>query len=305
MEHSLPSATLGRTGIQVSRLGYGAGHRKPQDAANARVVHEGVLNAGITLIDTADCYGNSEELIGNFLSEKSSEYYVATKCGSSSGAKNVYDRHYATTQHVWTRKNCMRTMEASLLRLKTSTIDIMQLHNPTVTEAEEGELVDALVDMKKSGKVRWIGASTTIPDLETYLSWGVFDIFQIPYSALERDHEEWITKASQAGAGILVRGGVALGEPGIGKGTSERWDKFTEAGLDQLRDPDEDRTSFMLRFTLTHPHAHCIIVGTTSLEHLQKNVTAVLKGPLSADIYDEAKRRLDAVGVSPVSTSAD
>ena len=74
MEHSLPSATLGRTGIQVSRLGYGAGHRKPQDAANARVVPEGVLNAGLPLIDTADCYGNSEALIGNFLSEKSSEY---------------------------------------------------------------------------------------------------------------------------------------------------------------------------------------------------------------------------------------
>ena len=288
MRMLLPTAILGHTGIRVARLGYGAAHRKPQNTANARVVHEGVLNAGITLIDTADCYGNSEKLIGDFLSDRSSEYYVATKCGGS------------TSGHVWTRKNCMRTLEESLRSLKTSTIDIMQLHNPTVTESEEGELVDALIDMKKSGKVRWIGASTTMPHLATYLTWGVFDIFQIPYSALERDHEEWITKAAEAGAGILIRGGVALGEPGIGKGSSERWDKFREADLDELRDSDEDRTSFMLRFTLTHPHTHSIIVGTTSLEHLQKNVRAVLKGPLLPEIYDEAKKRLDAVGVSPI-----
>ena len=293
MEKSLPTAILGRTGIRVARLGYGAGHRKPQDSANAKVVHEGVLNAGVTLIDTADCYGNSEELIGKFLAGRSSEYYVATKCGGSSSG------------HEWTRKNCMRTLEESLLRLKTSTIDIMQLHNPTVTEAEEGDLVEALIDMKKSGKVRWIGASTTMPHLATYLDWGVFDIFQLPYSALERDHEEWITKAAEAGAGILIRGGVALGEPGIGKGSSERWDKFMEADLDELRDPDEDRTSFMLRFTLTHADTHSIIVGTTSLEHLQQNVAAVLKGPLLPETYREAKKRLDAVGVSPLSSPAD
>mgnify|MGYP001341519593 CR=1 FL=1 len=293
MEKSLPTAILGRTGIRVARLGYGAGHRKPQDSANAKVVHEGVLNAGVTLIDTADCYGNSEELIGKFLAGRSSEYYVATKCGGSSSG------------HEWTRKNCMRTLEESLLRLKTSTIDIMQLHNPTVTEAEEGDLVEALIDMKKSGKVRWIGASTTMPHLATYLDWGVFDIFQLPYSALERDHEEWITKAAEAGAGILIRGGVALGEPGIGKGSSERWDKFMEADLDELRDPDEDRTSFILRFTLSHPHTHSIIVGTTSLEHLQQNVAAILKGPLLPETYGEAKKRLDAVGVSPLSSPSD
>ena len=98
----------------------------------------------------------------------------------------------------------------------------------------------------------------------------------------------------------MIRGGVALGEPGIGDGSSERWDKFSEADLDELRDSDEDRTSFMLRFTLTHPHTHSIIVGTTNLEHLQKNARAVLKGPLLPEIYDEAKKRLDAVGVSPI-----
>ena len=59
--------------------------------------------------------------------------------------------------------------------------------------------MSALQDMKKQGKVRWIGASTFLPSLPTFLEWGVFDTFQIPYSALERDHEGWITKSAEAG----------------------------------------------------------------------------------------------------------
>ena len=56
-----------------------------------------------------------------------------------------------------------------------------------------------LEDMREQGKVRWIGVSTTLPHLSTFLEWGVFDVFQIPYSALEREHEEWIARAAQAG----------------------------------------------------------------------------------------------------------
>ena len=288
MTASLPTAVLGRTGICVTRLGYGAGHRKPQNEDNARNVHHGVLDAGINFIDTADCYGNSEELIGGFLADRATEYYLATKCGGSPSG------------HLWTGQNCMQTLDNSLRRLQTSSVDIMQLHNPTVTETEEGDLIDTLLDMKKSGKVRWIGASTTLPHISTYLEWGVFDVFQIPYSALERDHEDWITRAAEAGAGIVVRGGVALGEPGFGKGSRGQWDKFEAAGLDELRDNGDDRTAFMLRFTMTHPHAHTIIVGTTNLKHLQANVTAALKGPLSPETYKESKKRLDAVGILPV-----
>ena len=120
----------------------------------------------------------------------------------------------------------------------------------------------------------------------------MFDVFQIPYSALERDHEEWITKAAEAGIGILLRGGVALGEPGVGLGKADRWDTFEKAGLHELQDEDESRSAFMLRFTLTHPHTHSIITGTTNPGHLAENVQAVMKGPLSDEVYAEAKRRL-------------
>ena len=186
--------------------------------------------------------------------------------------------------------------------MKTDYVDVMQLHNPTVLECQKGKVVDALEEMKEQGLVRWIGISTTLPDLPTYLKWGVFDTFQIPYSALERTHEEWITKSAQAGIGILIRGGVALGEPGIGLGNTERWLKFDKAGLDDLRQEGESRTAFILRFALTHPQSHTIITGTTNPNHLRENVQGILRGPLSSHTYDEAKRRLDSADdkVSPV-----
>ena len=287
MQEPLPTTVLGRTGLRVTRLGYGAGHRKPMNDDQRKSILNAVVDAGINLIDTAGDYGNSEQLIGRYLSHRSREFYLATKCGCSDSG------------HVWTRENLSRGLEESLRRAKAEYVSVMQLHNPTVAQCERGGLVDALLDMRRQGKVRWIGVSTTLPDLATFLQWGVFDVFQIPYSALERDHEGWITRAAEAGAGILIRGGAALGEPGVGKGSPQVWRKLEAAKLDELRQEDESRTAFMLRFTLTHPHTHTAIVGTTSLDHLRENVEAVRRGPLTSDVYAEAKRRLDAVGVSP------
>ena len=83
MSQPLPTAILGRTGLRVTRLGYGAGHRKPMDGRQSNVILNAVLDSGINLLDTADDYGNSEELIGRYLSHRRSEFYLATKCGVS------------------------------------------------------------------------------------------------------------------------------------------------------------------------------------------------------------------------------
>ena len=149
------------------------------------------------------------------------------------------------------------------------------------------------------GKCDFISISTTLPHLPTYLKWGVFDTFQIPYSALERDHEDWISKTAEAGIGTIIRGGVARGEVGVGLGNDDRWKKFEESSLDELREPGESRTTFMLRFTLSHPHVNTTIVGTLYPEHLRENIAALEKGPLPADVYEEAKLRLKNVGVAP------
>ena len=278
---ALPQAVLGRTGLAVTRLGYGAGHRRALTEADIGSLLNAVLDAGITFIDTANDYGNSEEMIGRYVRHRRREYVLATKCGC-----------HPDGRHVWTRANLFRGLHESLARLRLDCVDIMQLHNPSVRDVERGQLVEVLQDMRQQGKVRWLGVSTTLPDLPAFLAQGVFDLFQIPYSGLEREHEEWIERVAQQGGGTIIRGGVALGEPHVGLGLASRWERFRRARLDDLRQPGESRTAFLLRLTLAQPHVHTAIVGTTNLEHLRENVQAAAAGPLAADVAAEAWRRL-------------
>jgi aryl-alcohol dehydrogenase-like predicted oxidoreductase len=267
---------------------------RPLTDQQAESILNTVLDSGINFIDTANDYGMSEEYIGKFISHRRGNYYLATKCGCTVVRR---DDKTDDTPHVWTRDNLLRGLHESLQRMKTDYIDVMQLHNPPFSITEENHLVDVLKEMQQQGKVRFIGISTTMPHLQRYLQLGVFDTFQIPYSALEREHEGWITKTANKGIGTIIRGGVARGESGVGLGSVERWHRFEQASLDELRESGESRTSFLLRFTLSHPQVNTTIVGTLHPEHLQENVAAALKGPLPKDVYDEAKKRLNNAGV--------
>jgi aryl-alcohol dehydrogenase-like predicted oxidoreductase len=294
----IPTRPLGRTDLHVTRLGYGAmdirgpriwGGRQVSDV-QAQAILTAVLDSGINFIDTSNDYGRSEAFIGEFLASRRDEYRLATKVGCSMVPAGDHDE----TPHTWTRDHLLWNIDDSLRKLRTEYVDLLQLHNATVEDVERGKLVDVLREIKAAGKTRWIGASTVSPHLETFIQWGVFDVFQVPYSALERTHEQLLQRAHDAGAGTIVRGGVARGEPGVGRGPEDRWRRWTAAGLDDLLAPGETRTQWMLRFTLSHPAVDTVIVGTLQPEHLALNLRAVEAGPLPPEVYAEAKRRLDS-----------
>src|SRR5690348_7243871 len=301
---TITKRTLGRTGLEVTDLAYGAmevrGSRiwggRPVTESQAEIILNAVLDSGINFIDTANDYGRSEEFIGKYISKRRDQYYLATKCGCTVVHK---DANTDETPHVWTRENLFRGLHESLERMRTDYVDVMQLHNPSVEQVEQGDLVAVLQEMKQQGKVRWIGCSSTLPHITTYIKWNVFDVYQIPYSGLERAHENVITEAANAGAGIIDRGGVARGEPGVVLGNNDRWAKFEAGKLDELREQGESRSGFLLRFLLAHPDIDTTIVGTLIPEHLQENIAVAAKGPLSPEVYAEAKRRLDAAGETP------
>jgi aryl-alcohol dehydrogenase-like predicted oxidoreductase len=126
-------------------------------------------------------------------------------------------------------------------------------------------------------------------------------VFQIPYSALQREHKQAIAEAAQAGAGIVIRGGAARGAPTdwehrqsamLASGTMK--DRWEQAGLDDLLD-GMSRMEFTLRFTLSDPQLDTTIVGTANPEHLRDNVAAASKGPLPASVVAAAKQRLDRI----------
>ena len=268
MATDLPTRVLGRTGLEVTQLGFGGVevgnfNRDIGDEQAGRVLNA-VLDSGINFLDTAPDYGLSEERIGATVSHRRDSFYLATKCGCNIDPCGVGQE----PGHLWTGDRLRRNIEQSLRRLKTDYVDVLQMHNPSVEAVENGGLVEVLQEIRASGKTRFIGVSSTAPHLLEFVRMGVFDTFQIPYSALERRHERMIQEAADAGAGIIIRGGIARGHLG-----RERWAKWDGAQLTDLLD-GMSRYEFVLRFTLTHPACHTTIVGTADPEHLKSNTAA-------------------------------
>ena len=115
---------------------------------------------------------------------------------------------------------------------------------------------------------------------------------------MERDHEDLIKEAELSGAGIIIRGGVAKGDPNEGGHGGNSWDRWLGANIDELLE-GLTRTQFLLRFTISHPHMHTTIVGTANPDHLSDNIETAAMGPLPSDLYEETKRRLGAAGILP------
>ena len=292
--NTLPTRTLGRTGLEVTQLGFGTAQRGRPEATDYDAQVEAVLNAaldaGINFIDTAPDYGASEERIAKFIGHRRDEFYLATKCGCNiDDAGNGLD-----PGHLWTPDRVRRNIDQSLTRLRTDHVELVQMHGPTVDEVEQAGLVEVLQEIRDTGKTRFIGVSTLSPHFKPFVEMGAFDAFQVPYSAIERCDENIIQQAAEAGAGIVIRGGIGQGH----RGSQDSWSMWDKAGLDELAD-GMNRYEFVLRFTLTHPACHTTIVGTIDLDHLKSNVAAAQAGPLPADIYAEAKARLSNIGEDP------
>ena len=304
---TLPKSILGRTGLKVTKLGYGAMELRGTDhfprlsPAQAGAILNGVLDSGINYIDTSPDYGYSEQLIGGQLAHRRGEFYLAGKCGCPIEAPDVpHDRH---KPHDFSRANLCAGVEQSLRRMKTDYLDVVQFHvSPARSQLEEHDSIAELVSLREQGKVRFIGMSGTMPHLEDHIAMGVFDVFQIPYSIVEREHEDLIHKAAREGAGIVIRGGVARGAMVKDESVIDEYPAFLQPAF-RARRRLWQRTSFddllggmspmefMLRFTISNPDMTTTIVGTANPEHLAHNVTVAARGPLPADIYAEACRR--------------
>ena len=297
---------LGSTGEDVTILSYGAMElrgvpRGPEIADDdAGRLLNAVLDGGINLIDTSPDYGRSEELIGAHLGHRRDEFFLSSKCGCRTGIPADTPPPHP---HDFSPANVRANVEQSLRRLRTDRLDLVQVHmSPTAATLREDRTVETLKELQAEGKIRFIGMSGILPNLPEHIAMGVFDVFQIPYSAVQRDHEALITRAAEAGAGTFIRGGAARGAasedknwqngplsqaPGIGR---QNWENSGIADL--LGEAGMSHMEFVLRFTLSHPGLSTTIVGTSNPAHLAGNLAVAEKGPLPADLYEEAKKRL-------------
>jgi aryl-alcohol dehydrogenase-like predicted oxidoreductase len=310
---ALEQTVLGRTGLEVTKLGYGAmelrgpagGRGRAIDPGDAARILNAVLDSGINFIDTSPDYGDSEALIGAAISGRRDEFFLASKCGCPVNQPPPPEGE--RPEHVFTPENIRAGVEQSLQRMRIDHIDLVQFHvSPSREVLEQHGAVEALAALRDEGKIRFLGMSGTLPNITDHIEMGVFDAFQIPYSALEREHEAVISAAADAGSGTIIRGGVARGQPDKMPAVADlpapwadamqqmaemRRDRWEQADLDDLLDGGT-RSEFTLRFTLSHPQMHTTIVGTANPDHLAANVAAAAKGSLPDDVYAEAKKRL-------------
>jgi aryl-alcohol dehydrogenase-like predicted oxidoreductase len=306
---TIETRPLGRTGADVTILGYGAMELRGRprgpaiDDEEAGRLLNAVLDGGISLIDTSIDYGRSEELIGRYLAHRREEYFLASKCGCLLGDPPAD----ATPPfpHDYRAGNIRAGTEQSLRRLGTDRLDLVQVHmSPSRAQLEADDTIETLLSLREAGKVRFIGMSGTLPHLPDHIAKGVFDVFQIPYSAIQREHEDLITAAAAAGAGTLIRGGAARGAAaqdkdwrrgpiGLAEGEGRR--RWESSGVEGLLG-DMTRQEFVLRFTLSHPGLSSTIVGTSQIGHLRANLAVAGKGPLPAEVYEEARHRLQPAG---------
>ncbi|QDU40889.1 General stress protein 69 [Maioricimonas rarisocia] len=291
--------TLGRTGLEVTQLGYGSmGLRGPR-TWGVRVVSDedagrflnAVLDAGINFIDTAPDYGLAEERIGRHIGHRRHEYFLATKCGCV--YTQLEDR--LELDHVFNAEVIRQNLKTSLERMRTDHVDLLQFHGGDAETLQREGLLDLMQEFREQGRVRFIGISSKLPHLPALIDLDVFDAFQMPYSCLAPEHHDLITRAAETGAGVIIRGGIAHGGPDAEIQRPALNDVWQQAGLEEILPDGMSKAELILRYTLSHPHCHTTIVGTCNPDHLAENVAAAERGPLPVELYETVRRRVAAV----------
>jgi aryl-alcohol dehydrogenase-like predicted oxidoreductase len=284
--------TLGKTDLEVTRLAFGGARIGFEEVTDQQVEQllNGFLDSGATLLDTAACYDDSEELVGKFVSHRRDEYVLASKCGHVAGD---------ATGEAWTAETISESIDRSLQRLKTDRIDLMQLHSCSAEVLEKGEAIEAVLKAKEAGKVRYIGYSGDGENALHAIRMGVFATLQTSYNLVDQGaRHEILPAAVKAGMGIIAKRPIANGA----FGKSESPYGYADAYFDRSKSitvPDgapENPIELALRFTLSQDAIDTAIVGTTKLANAQSNIESLAKGPLSASVIDSLYSQFDDLG---------
>jgi aryl-alcohol dehydrogenase-like predicted oxidoreductase len=301
--------TLGRTGLEVSELGYGAwgigktGWIGADDDESLRALRR-AIELGVTFLDTALAYGNghSERLVGRVVRERSETVHVATKIPPKNGQWPA--RPGTRAEDAFPRSWVVDRTEESLRNLGLETVDVQQFHVWSDEWVGQGDWLEAIEQLKRDGKIRFFGVSindhqpaNALRLIET----GVVDTVQVIYNLFDQSPEDELFPAVEhAGVGVIVR--VPFDEGGLtgsvrpdtsfpdgdfrnqyfaGDRKQEVWDRAQAVAADAGVSV-EQLAETALRFCLSHPAVSTVIAGMRSLRNVEANAAAVDAGPLDA-----------------------
>lgn len=265
---------LGQTGLQVSLLGFGAMHFDGlDDEAEVASLLNGVLDLGITLIDTARGYGRSEERIGRHLAHRRHEFVLSTKFGY--GVDGVADWSYACI---------VQGVERALRQLRCEHIDIGHLHSCPLAILQRGEVTAALADCVQAGKLRVAAYSGENAELAHAIADARFGSVQCSLSLVDRANLAQLPPAG--GQGLLVKRALA----GLAWARRQRPDDFCEGSYfdrwQQLALPDLGLPwpEIALRWAAHQPGVSSLLLGSQRLANLHAGIGAIERGPLPAEL---------------------
>ena len=285
---------LGKTEMQVSVLGFGGSeigyeHASPETVAK---LLNGALDAGLNVIDTAECYEGSEDLIGQTISHRRKDYYLFTKCGHPRGIGS----------EDWSIPSLLESIERSLRRLRTDHLDLVQLHSCSEAILRKGDAITALQSVRDKGYTRHIGYSGDSLAAKYAVESGVFDTLQTSINIADQEALELtLPLAREKQLGVIAKRPIANAawkeqHKPIESYHHVYWDRLRKLNYDFIREsPLEKSIAHTLRFTLSVPGVHTAIVGTSKPDRWLQNAGMLEAGPLSENEINAIRDRWDDI----------
>jgi aryl-alcohol dehydrogenase-like predicted oxidoreductase len=280
---------FGRTGLWVSALGLGAGEIGGEglDEVDVEALLRTAVDAGVNLIDTARSYGRSEDRIGRFLAPVRDAVVLSTKVGY--GVEGVPD---------WTGECVRLGVERALGQLATDRIDIVHLHSCPTEVLERGDVVTALHDAKRAGKIRCVAYSGDNEALAWAAASGQFDSLQLSWNLCDQHAAAVIARAHEAGLGVIAKRPLAnapwrFEHRPEGHEAELYWVRWKELGIDPGDLPWDELAA---RFAAHYPGVSSAIIGTRQIPHLCHNAELVARGALPEPLARAMRARFQAVG---------
>lgn len=267
---------FGRTGLRVSPLGFGAMHindERTSEAEAGRLLNE-VLDLGVNVIDTARGYGLSEERIGRHVAHRRSDFVLSTKVG-----------YLVEGLPDWTYDCIVGGVERALRVMNTDWLDIVHLHSCPLQVLEHDEVVRALDDCRRAGKLRVAAYSGDNAELVRAIEDERFGAIQTSISVCDQINlAANLPRAAERGLGVIAKRPIAgaiwrHAERPDDFAEGQYWDRWHAMGLDGAL-PADERAEVALRFTAHLPGVSTTIVGTGKLENFRRNLAVVARGAL-------------------------
>lgn len=282
---------FGKTDMRVSVLGFGASEIGFEEADQQTVdtLLRSALDAGLNVIDTAECYRNSEEMIGRAVSDRRDDYYLFTKCGHPHGIESGAN---------WSEDSILESIQRSLRRLQTDHLDIVHLHSCDEAVLRKGEAIAALEAARERGYTRYIGYSGDGHAARYAAECGAFDSLQTSISIADQEALEMVLPlAREREIGVIAKRPVAnVAWKTSHKPTSgyhvEYWERLRKLNYPFLKTSNLDKAvSIALRFALDVPGVHLAIVGTTKPDRWKQNAALLEAGSLKREQFQEIRDR--------------